>query len=153
MSNAKNEERFDPECLFCGIANGTVPVHEVFRNARLVAFMDIGPIRAGHLQIMPKDHYETFDDLPADISAEIMHLAQRLAKIQKELFQVERVAFLFTGGDIAHAHAHLVPLVEKEDITSRQYIEETELTFRSLPNPGDDALGEIAATLAAKIAE
>jgi histidine triad (HIT) family protein len=32
------------------------------------------------------------------------------------------VAFLFTGGDIAHAHAHVVPMHENTDITSARYI-------------------------------
>jgi histidine triad (HIT) family protein len=141
------------DCLFCRIANGELPAHEVFRDAQLVAFMDIGPIRPGHLQIMPVAHYETFDELPPELASGVMRLGQRLAKVQKALFNVERVAFLFTGGDVAHAHAHLVPLVEKTDITSRRYIEEPKLTFRALPHPGNGALEEIAAKLAAGLAE
>ena len=87
-----------------------------------------------------------------ELSAEIMHLAQKLAKVQKELFGVRRVAFLFTGGDIAHAHAHLVPLVEKTDITSRRYIVEPKLTWRDLPKPDDDVLRQMALTLASRLA-
>ena len=40
----------------------------------------------------------------------------------KALYGVPRVAFLFSGGDHAHAHAHVVPLHEKTDITSLRYI-------------------------------
>ena len=40
----------------------------------------------------------------------------------KALYGVPRVAFLFTGGDHAHAHAHVVPLHEKTDITALRYI-------------------------------
>ena len=40
----------------------------------------------------------------------------------KEVYQVERVAFLFTGGDVPHVHAHVVPMHEKTDITSARYI-------------------------------
>lgn len=138
-------------CLFCRIARGEIPAHEVYRNDRLVAFLDIGPIREGHVQIIPRDHYETFDELPAEISAEIMAFGQRLAKIQKQMYQVKRVAFMFTGGDVSHAHAHVVPLVEKTDITSRRYIVEPELTFQALPNPGDDALRATAAALASRL--
>ena len=36
--------------------------------------------------------------------------------------QPDRVAFLFTGGDVAHVHAHVVPMQEKTDITSARYI-------------------------------
>ncbi|WP_449044104.1 HIT family protein [Paracoccus versutus] len=119
--------------------------------------MDIGPIRPGHLQIIPIEHYETFDELPPDIATDIMRLAQRLAGILKALFDVERVAFAFTGGDVvhahahAHAHAHLVPLVEKDDITSRRYIPEEKVTYRELPHPGDAALQRIAADIARRL--
>lgn len=40
----------------------------------------------------------------------------------KELYKVERVAFFFTGTDVAHAHAHVVPIHEKMDVTSARYI-------------------------------
>jgi histidine triad (HIT) family protein len=46
---------------------------------------------------------------------------------------VERVGLFFTGVDIAHAHAHVVPMVEPTDITSRQYIVEPTVTFRPAP--------------------
>lgn len=146
------DERWRASCPFCRIARGDVQVHEVFRTDRIVAFMDIVPIREGHVQIIPRDHHETFERLPADLSSDIMHLGQRLARAQKELFCVERVGFMFTGGDIAHAHAHVVPLVEKTDITSRRYIVEPKLTWRELPKPADDVLRETAAALAARLA-
>jgi histidine triad (HIT) family protein len=60
---------------------------------------------------------------------------------------VPRVAFLFTGGDIAHVHAHVVPMWEKTDITSRRYIVEERLTFRSLPSPPENELVATAAAL------
>jgi histidine triad (HIT) family protein len=40
----------------------------------------------------------------------------------KEVYGVERVAFLFTGGDVAHVHAHVVPMHHKTDVTSARYI-------------------------------
>ena len=37
---------------------------------------------------------------------------------------------MFSGTDVAHAHAHVVPMVEGTDLTSRRYIAEETLTFR-----------------------
>jgi len=48
--------------------------------------------------------------------------AQDLAKRLKASYSVERVALLCTGGDVPHAHAHVVPVYEKTDITSARYI-------------------------------
>jgi len=50
----------------------------------------------------------------------------------KEDYHVDRVAFLFTGGDVAHVHAHGVPMHAKTDITSARYIvAPEELTWSS----------------------
>ena len=40
----------------------------------------------------------------------------------KAVYAVKRVAFVLTGGDIPHAHAHVHPMHEKTDTTSGQYI-------------------------------
>lgn len=87
-----------------------------------MAFFDNAPIRRGHVQIIPKKHFETFELLPPTLAAEIFTLAQNIAKRMKEVYSVERVAFLYSGGDVSHAHAHVVPMHEKTDITSFRYI-------------------------------
>ncbi|GAB4352735.1 MAG: HIT family protein [Kiloniellaceae bacterium] len=120
-------------CLFCAIAAGRAPAYIVYQDDRLVAFLDTAPIRPGHLQIVPRDHHLTFDALPPDLAAAVLHLGQRFAGVQRRLYGVERVGFLFTGGDIPHAHAHVVPLVSAGDITSRRYIAEPKITFQAPP--------------------
>ncbi len=140
------------DCPFCRIARGDVRVHEVCRDHRVVAFLDRAPIRPGHLQIMPTDHVEYFEALPPEDAAAILHLGQRLAVVQKRLLGVPRVGFLFTGGDIPHAHAHVVPMVEKTDITSRAYIDDETVTFRPAPRADDAALSEMAERLKSALA-
>ncbi|MES0870863.1 HIT family protein [Pseudovibrio sp. SCP19] len=123
------------DCSFCKIAQKHYRVYEVYRDDKIMAFLDNGPIRPGHIQIIPLEHYDYFDDLPLELATNIMELGQRLAKALKQITGVERVAFLFTGGDIPHAHAHLVPMYEKTDITSRRYILNEDLTFQDRAHP------------------
>lgn len=134
-------------CPFCEIAAGTLPAQIVHRDDQTCAFLDRGPIRPGHVQIIPHVHIPYFEDLHADLAMAILTLGQRIAKAQKQIWGVERVAFLFTGGDLAHAHAHLVPMHEKTDITSARYIAETELTFRPCPRAEHDELDAVASKL------
>jgi histidine triad (HIT) family protein len=110
------------DCLFCRIASHDVEAVVLHEDEELMAFLDIGPIRPGHTQIIPKSHVATFELLPGSLAARMVHLGQQLARRMKEVFGVERVAFLFTGGDVPHAHAHVVPLHEKTDVTSGRYI-------------------------------
>ena len=141
-----------PDCLFCQIAAGKIPAHEIAGNERLLAFLDIGPIRPGHVLIVPRAHYDYFDDLPPDLAAEIMALAQKIAKAQKALFGVERVGLMFTGTDFAHAHAHVVPMVGKTDITSRRYVQEEEITFAPMPRAAPADLEKTAAQIRSALA-
>jgi len=48
---------------------------------------------------------------------------------------------------VPHAHAHVVPLHEKEDITSQHYIAERDLTFREAPRMPDLELAAVARDL------
>jgi len=135
------------DCLFCRITRRDVNAHIVHEDDRVLAFLVLRPIRPGHTLIIPKDHFDYFNDLPADIATPLFALGQEIATAMKRLFGVERVAFCFTGGDIAHAHAHVVPLHEKTDITSRQYIAEETLTFRDAPPAPAAELARNAANL------
>jgi histidine triad (HIT) family protein len=135
------------DCLFCRISRREVAAHIVYEDERLLAFLDRGPIRPGHTQIMPREHFAYFDEAPADLLAEIVTVGQKLARVMKQTLRVPRVAFLFTGGDIAHVHAHAVPIHEETDITSRRYITEEAVTFRCLPDASDRDLARTASDL------
>ncbi len=137
------------KCLFCAIARRDIPSSIVCEDHDIVAFLDINPIRPGHIQIIPREHYSYFDELPTALASRILETGQRLARVLKATYAVERVAFLFTGGDIPHAHAHLVPMVAGDDITSRRYIAEETVTSRPTPRVPDQELQETAARLRA----
>lgn len=139
------------DCLFCRIATRAVAAHVVHEDPHLVAFLDIHPIRPGHVLIMPKRHFPYFDDMPSDIAASVLGLGQKLARAMKRIYRVPQVGFLFAGSDIAHVHAHVVPMREKTDLTSRQYIAEQTLTFRETPRVSDGELAGTAAELGAAL--
>ena len=134
-------------CVFCAIANGQLPASITHQDADFLAIPDIGQIRRGHTLIFPREHVETFEQMAPQPAARLMHLGQRIAKVQKQLYGADRVGFLLTGGDVPHVHAHLVPMVEKTDLTSRRYIQEQTLAFRALPAASPDLLAETAAEL------
>lgn len=136
-----------PGCAFCRIASGNLSAHLVHEGELTVAFLDTHPIRPGHVQVIPREHHATFDELPPATAAQVVQVGQRVAKALKRLYGVPRVAFLFTGGDVAHAHAHLVPMHEKTDVTSRRYIAEERLTFRPLPEASAAELAGTASLL------
>jgi len=136
------------ECLFCRIATRAVAADVVHEDEHLLAFLDVHPIRPGHVLIVPKRHFDYFESAPADIAASIVALGQRLARVMKQIYRVPQVGFLFTGSDIPHVHAHVVPMHEKTDLTSRHYILERTLTFAETPRASTHELFTTAALLA-----
>ena len=141
--NSHNTDSHTQNCIFCRIAAGEIPSYGVYEDDQLKAFLDIRPIRPGHVLIVPKQHHNYYDDMPPELACAVMHLGQRLGKAMKALYNVERVAFLFTGTDVNHVHAHVLPMHEKTDITSPIYIEQNELTFRLAPQASSEELLQV----------
>ena len=141
------------ECVFCRIARGEIRSGIFYEDPEVIGLMDICPIRPGHAQFIPRENYDYFEDLPDEVACRIINLGQRLSRVLKALYDVPRVAFLFSGGDHAHAHAHVVPMHEKTDITSRRYIAEETLTFRNVARAPSEELAAIAAQLRVRLCQ
>lgn len=136
-------------CIFCAIASGKVPATFVCESADVVAFMDIHPIREGHVQIVPRAHHPYFDDLPLPVATQMIAMGQTIARAQKAIFGVNRASFCFSGADVAHAHAHVLPLSGMGDMTSASYIVERPLTYRLPPRMSEAELAPVAARIRA----
>ncbi|MBN9887782.1 HIT family protein [Salipiger abyssi] len=141
-----------PDCLFCDISRGRSLADVVFQDRRFIAFADRAPIRPGHLQIVPRTHVACFDELAPPLAGGLIRLGQRLAKALKAEYRVDRVGFVLTGNDVPHVHAHLIPMHESTDITSRRYIPLDEVPFHPPEPVSREALAETAERLRARLA-
>ncbi|MEI4196402.1 HIT family protein [Roseovarius sp. E0-M6] len=139
----ENENR----CAFCGIADGVFSACRVWEDPEFLVFLDRNPIRPGHMQLITKAHYSYFDDLPTPLASGFIAAGQMLARRLKAIYEVTRVGFVCTGGDIAHCHAHIVPLHEKTDVTSLRYFEDGILLPTARPAPTLDELEQEARKL------
>lgn len=139
------------DCLFCRITAGALPSHVVARNDHAVAFLDLHPVRPGHTLVVPHAHHAWFEDMPADLAGHVMALAQAVARAQKRLYGVDRVAMAFTGIHVPHVHAHLVPMHHIHDVTSAAYLRDGPDSFSPPPSPDAAAMAATAADLAAHL--
>jgi histidine triad (HIT) family protein len=99
-------------CVFCEIVAGRIPSHKVWEDSDFIAFLDIKPIRPGHILIVPREHHESLFDLPAGLYDRAFRTARTLADPLGEYFGVPRVGIVVEGFGVAHAHIHLVPISE-----------------------------------------
>ncbi|WP_332688597.1 HIT family protein [Bosea sp. (in: a-proteobacteria)] len=140
------------DCLFCRIARGEIACHIVHEDENILAFLDIHPIRPGHTLVIPRAHYPWFEDLPEQLASQITTLSQRLAREMKTLYPVERVAMFYTGIHVNHAHAHIVPMHHRHDVTSAVYLEHGAEDFTLPPAPPRQELETVAAALRQRLA-
>ena len=103
------------ECIFCRILAGDLPGTFVYRDEHCAAFMDIQPVNAGHLLIVPTDHAAYLADLSAPTAGLIMQVAQRTAAaLRASGLRCEGVNLFLADGEAAmqevfHVHLHVFP--------------------------------------------
>ena len=104
----------DPDCIFCKIAAGEIPCAEVLADEASLAFMDIGPLADGHVLLIPRDHYVTLDEMPADVAAAMLAHLPALAKAVRAATGCDGYNVLQNNGPVAHqvvphVHFHIIP--------------------------------------------
>jgi uncharacterized protein (DUF885 family) len=82
-------------CIFCQIVRGEREVSTVYRDAKVMAFLDHAPLNPGHTLIIPIEHRETLLELPAEVAGQMMAVAQKIAEgvtrtdLKAESFQLQ----------------------------------------------------------------
>ena len=104
----------DNDCIFCKILSGQVPCCKILEDDGALAFMDIGPLAEGHLLLIPKSHYVTLDEMPADEAAAMLRHLPSLTKTLLQVTCCKGVNVLQNNGRVAHqlvphVHFHIIP--------------------------------------------
>jgi len=108
-------------CIFCKIIAGTIPAFKIYETEKAVALLDAFPSTPGHTLVIPKDHYATYDQVPA-ASAQAIHEALSVAASAiTKLDGVGGYNILQNNGAIAgqvvhHVHFHIVPRREGDEL-------------------------------------
>ncbi len=102
------------DCIFCRIAAGDIPTAKVFEDEELIAFRDIRPQAPHHVQIIPKRHIETIQDLTESdkiLVGKMILTANQIARDLGISGQGYRLVFNCRGDggqEVFHIHLHLL---------------------------------------------
>lgn len=102
-------------CIFCDILAGKIPASFVYRDGRVSAFMDIRPVNAGHVLVVPATHAVGMEDLNEEDGMAMFTVAQRVARaLRKSGLPCEGVNLFLADGEAAmqevfHVHLHAIP--------------------------------------------
>jgi histidine triad (HIT) family protein len=101
-------------CIFCDIMKGAAEVSVCYEDSSAVAFMDIQPVNQGHTLVVPRQHFESFQDLPPDLGMHLFEVAMRLGPVIRKVGGAEAMNLIVSSGaaagqDVYHFHIHLIP--------------------------------------------
>lgn len=105
-------------CVFCSIIKGDLTSAKVFEDEKYLAFLSHAPLNPGHTLVIPKKHIPYFFDLKDQEMGELMAVSKKIAQALKKAFnpQTGRVGVMVAGGEVPHAHVHLVPMDNELDL-------------------------------------
>jgi histidine triad (HIT) family protein len=109
----------DSSCLFCKIARGEIAARLVFEDDDCLAFLDHRPVFPGHSLLVPKKHYETLTDLPAELIEPFFSAAQKLARAVEQGMEAHGTFVAMNNRvsqSVAHLHLHVVPRRRKDGL-------------------------------------
>jgi histidine triad (HIT) family protein len=106
--------------IFTKIINGEIPCYKVGENDKFLAFLDITPVRMGHVLVIPKVEVDYFFDLEDDLLGEMMVFAKEVSKRIKRVFPCQKIGVSVVGLEVPHAHIHLIPINSLKDMDFTQ---------------------------------
>ncbi|MBT8212155.1 MAG: HIT family protein [Acidimicrobiia bacterium] len=103
------------DCVFCDIIAERAPATIVAQDDRVLVVMDIRPVTAGHMLVIPREHVRDLAEIDPDTAARMFHTAQRLTRSLSGCgLPHEGTNLFYADGEAAfqevfHAHLHVIP--------------------------------------------
>ena len=102
--------------IFSKIIQGEIPAYKIAENELFFAFLDIFPLQKGHVLVVPKIEVDKVFELPDSYLSELLVFAKPIAKAIEDSFPCNRIGMVTVGLEVPHAHLHLIPINQAEDL-------------------------------------
>lgn len=102
--------------IFSKIIAGQIPGYKIAENEKFFAFLDIFPLKEGHVLVVPKNETDKFFDLSDEYLGELLVFAKPIAKAIEKAFDCNRCGISVVGLEVPHAHMHLIPINSANDM-------------------------------------
>lgn len=102
--------------IFSKIISGEIPCYKVAENDEFLAFLDIMPLRLGHVLVIPKRETDYIFDIADDELSRFMVFSKYVAQGIKQIVPCKKIGVTVIGLEVPHAHIHLVPIDSVADM-------------------------------------
>jgi len=102
--------------IFSKIISGDIPAHKVAETENYLAFLDINPLKMGHVLVIPKTEVDYIFDLEDENYTGLLIFAKVVANAIKRAVPCTRIGVAVVGLEVPHAHIHLIPIDQIADM-------------------------------------
>lgn len=101
------------DCLFCKIAEGTIPSKKVFEDERILSFYDINPECKIHVLVIPKNHISSTDEINCENSGDVAYIFEKIPEIARLAGITNGYRVITNCGEdacqsVKHLHFHIL---------------------------------------------
>jgi histidine triad (HIT) family protein len=111
--DAAMSEPPDPNCIFCKIVAGSIPVERLYEDDLVLAFPDREPKAPTHILVIPKRHLESHADATDEDQHVFGHILMVAAGVAREKGLDEGYRLVINcgregGQTVPHLHLHIL---------------------------------------------
>lgn len=102
--------------IFSKIVSGEIPCYKIAETNDFLAFLDINPVKEGHVLVIPKREIDYYFDLDDELFIGLNLFTKIVADAIKKAIPCKKVGVAVVGLEVPHAHVHLIPIDSIDDL-------------------------------------
>lgn len=107
--------------IFSKIVAGEIPSHKIAETNDFLAFLDVFPLRKGHVLVIPKQEIDHLFAMETKAYLDLFDFARQVAHAIHQAFpDAKKIGMAVIGLEVPHAHIHLVPINDANDLNFTQ---------------------------------
>ena len=131
------------DCIFCKIISGEIPSYKIYEDEYVLAILDINPIAKGHVLVLPKKHFDIFENTENIYLEKMIDISKKLGKELREKLGSDGFNVLVNNDKVAgqlvfHTHFHIIQRFTDDKLeiwelnkTEQQQLQETFNTLQA----------------------
>ena len=118
--------------IFTKIVNGEIPAYKIAEDDNFLAFLDVNPNAKGHTLCIPKEEIDKIFEMEDELYLGLMRFSKKIAVALEKTVPCKRVGMAVVGLEVPHAHVHLIPLNEMDEMRFHNKVSLSKEEFEAL---------------------
>lgn len=118
--------------IFTKIVNGEIPAYKITEDDNYLAFLDVNPNAKGHTLCIPKQEIDKIFEMEDELYLGLMKFSKKVAIALEKTVSCKRVGMAVVGLEVPHAHVHLIPLNEMDEMRFHNKVKLSKEEFEAL---------------------